>query len=67
MSQKTLEHGQIVGLRCPYCKVVAQPLAPGGGGNQDPDELGQGVLGGLKSHMLVVHSELYEAWVLTFK
>lgn len=60
MSNKTLEHGQIKGLRCPYCKAaggfVAQRL------EQDSNPLG-----GLSAHMRTVHPELYEAWVATFK
>lgn len=56
MSNKTLQHGQIVGLRCPYCELVAQRL----GDDARP-------LGGLSAHMRIVHPELYEQWIKTFR
>ena len=56
MSNKTLKSGQIVGLRCPYCEVVAQRI--------DDDS---NALGGLSAHMRVIHPELYEQWVATFR
>jgi hypothetical protein len=64
MSQRTLEHGQIKGLRCPHCPLVCQPL-PG----KTADELGvpAGPLGGLEAHMRAIHPEYYEAWVSAFR
>lgn len=56
MSNKTLQHGQIKGLKCPYCEVVAQRL-----------EGDSNALGGLSQHMSVIHPELYEKWVATWR
>lgn len=56
MSNKTLQHGQIIGLHCPYCPLVCQRI--------DDDS---NALGGLSAHMRTVHPELYERWVETFR
>jgi hypothetical protein len=69
MSQRTLKHGQVKGLKCPYCEVVAQRVAPGGWGDAEGahDVEGGNTLSGLRAHMLVIHPELYERWVETWK
>jgi hypothetical protein len=68
VSQKSLEHGTIVGLRCPHCPLVAQRPDPAGWGDGEHHETGNPTpLGGLEAHMRVVHPELYEAWVATFR
>jgi hypothetical protein len=56
MSNKTLQHGVIVGLRCPHCELVAQ---------RTDDH--SNALSGLDAHVRVVHPELYGQWVKTFR
>lgn len=56
MSVRTLAQGQIRGLRCPYCPTVCQRL----------DDRAN-ALSGLEAHMRLLHTELYEQWVATFR
>ena len=63
MASKTLQCGQIAGIKCPHCEAVCQRLHP------DSSSYGTGLddrrgvpLEGLAAHMLIVHPEHYEQW-----